>query len=51
MPQELGAVAFGPLRPERFLADAHLFTAPLNDPFVLILDGFRTRSVVRDGAQ
>jgi len=39
----------GPLPRRRMLTDAHLFVAPVGDPFRLILDGFRRRSVVADG--
>ncbi|MEE9296542.1 MAG: hypothetical protein V3W34_16485 [Phycisphaerae bacterium] len=35
----------GPLPRQKMLIDAHLFVAPVGDPFVLLLKGFRNRSV------
>lgn len=39
----------GPLPRERRLMEAHLFAAPIGDPFVMLLRGFRQRSIVRTG--
>jgi len=38
----------GPLPTTRMLTDAHLFVVPIGDPFQLLLEGFRQRSVVAD---
>lgn len=35
----------GPLPQESTLTDAHLFVPPIADPFILIIDGFRTHAV------
>lgn len=40
----------GPLPATRMLTDAHLFVVPIGDPFQLLLDGFRGRSVVSGDA-
>ena len=37
----------GPLPKVRTLIDAHLFVAPINDPFQLLARGFERRAVVR----
>ncbi len=36
----------GPLAKQRMLTDAHLFVAPVGDPFVLLMKGFENRSRV-----
>ncbi len=41
----------GPMPRQRTLMDAHLFVAPLSDPFVLLIEGVRRRAVVRDRSQ
>jgi hypothetical protein len=43
----IDADGLGPLRPRRELADAHLFVVPLDDPFVLMIDGFVERASER----
>ena len=35
----------GPLPKQRMLIDAHLFVAPVGDPFVLLMKGFENRSL------
>ncbi len=37
----------GPFKAERILIDAHLFVAPIGDPFVLLLNGFEALSETR----
>ena len=39
----------GPLPARHMLIDAHMFVAPVGDPFHMLLNGFRERSVVIDG--
>ncbi len=40
----------GPLPRQRILTDAQLFVAPIGDPFLLLLDGFRARTrAIRQG--
>lgn len=41
----------GPLPAEHLLIDAHMFVAPVGDPFQMLLEGFRERSVVIDGSE
>ncbi|MCH7526668.1 MAG: hypothetical protein IID39_04455 [Planctomycetes bacterium] len=41
---EIDIDGLGPLPRERMLTDAHMFVAPLHDPFVLLLKGFRARA-------
>ncbi len=36
----------GPLPKQRMLIDAHLFVAPVGDPFVLLMKGFENRALV-----
>ncbi len=40
----------GPLPTRSVLVDAHMFVAPVGDPFVLLLRGFSDRSVPRRGS-
>ena len=37
----------GPLPRQNMLVDAHTFVAPIGDPFVLILKGFRDRAALK----
>lgn len=39
----------GPLPKQQMLVDGHLFVAPLDDPFVLIVKGFRSRATLPNG--
>jgi hypothetical protein len=41
---EIDIDGLGPLPRERMLTDAHMFVAPLDDPFVLLVEGFRERA-------
>ena len=36
----------GPLPRERTTIDAHIFIAPVGDPFVMLLKGFAARAVI-----
>ena len=36
----------GPLAAQDTLIDAHIFIAPIGDPFVLLMDGFRSQSTI-----
>jgi hypothetical protein len=40
----------GPRPPEHMLIDAHMFVAPIGDPFQLVLEGFRQRTRVEERA-
>jgi hypothetical protein len=45
---EIDADGFGPLPAAHAVIDAHIFVAPVGDPFVLLLKGFLNRSTVAE---